>query len=520
MGSKKDKAFLAGFVFFLLLVISAPYIYAWLMAGNGFQFSGFLFNPLDGNSYLAKMYQGYAGHWRFTLPYTAEPGEGVYLFEFYLALGHMSRALGFPLIVTFHLARIIGSLVLIVCLYKFMNRMVRNKKDARRAFILASVGLGMGWLALPFGEFTSDFWVAEGYPILSMLSNPHFSFGLAMMLVIFSWFDEKHDVKTRIEVAILVFLLSVIDPFGVVIVWMVLAGMLATSFAVSLWKNKTVGEINFEQIGYLLITVAAGAPVLVYDIWISHVHPQLAAWNIQNLTPAPPVWDIFLSFSPYFPLLIWLLLLLYREKRSIPKAQWLPFVWVAGSLVLLYLPLNLQRRFVTGLYVPFVAASFVLLATIEEISTDNKKRIFKLISVLSIPTLLILLVIVIFGISKKNPVIFISSAENAGFTWIEENTLEDALILASPETGLLIPAHTGRRVLYGHPFETANAQSQIADVTAFFTGQVKCSAFMSQHKIDYVFWGPRELRKYPFVRPCRSEEIFSQQDVTIFKVEH
>ena len=34
------------------------------------------------------------------------------------------------------------------------------------------------------------------------------------------------------------------------------------------------------------------------------------------------------------------------------------------------------------------------------------------------------------------------------------------LILSSPEMGLFIPAQTGRRVLYGHPFETVNADAE------------------------------------------------------------
>ena len=44
--------------------------------------------------------------------------------------------------------------------------------------------------------------------------------------------------------------------------------------------------------------------------------------------------------------------------------------------------------------------------------------------------------------------------------WLNENTDPDVLILADEEVGLLIPSITGRRVLYGHPFETVNAENE------------------------------------------------------------
>ena len=73
-------------------------------------FLDFLYNPQDGNSYLAKMYQGWEGNWRFVLPYTAEAGEGAYLFLFYILLGHIARVCGLSPILIFHLVRVLCSI--------------------------------------------------------------------------------------------------------------------------------------------------------------------------------------------------------------------------------------------------------------------------------------------------------------------------------------------------------------------------------------------------------------------------
>ncbi|MEN6408498.1 MAG: hypothetical protein ABFD44_02140, partial [Anaerolineaceae bacterium] len=41
-----------------LLLVSLPYVVAAVSAAPGMPFGGFLLNPLDGNSYLAKMREG------------------------------------------------------------------------------------------------------------------------------------------------------------------------------------------------------------------------------------------------------------------------------------------------------------------------------------------------------------------------------------------------------------------------------------------------------------------------------
>ena len=91
-----------------------PYLYAYLVTPDDMQFTGLLSNPVDGNSYLAKMRQGAQGSWLFHLPYTSEDHDGAFIFTYYLLLGRLSAPLGLPLILTYHLARIVNSLILLL----------------------------------------------------------------------------------------------------------------------------------------------------------------------------------------------------------------------------------------------------------------------------------------------------------------------------------------------------------------------------------------------------------------------
>ena len=93
-----------------LIGISLPYIVGWLSSNNEVFFTGFIANPLDSFSYLAKMRQGYDGLWLFSLPFSSQTSTPVFLFEYYLFLGHVARWLGLSLIFVFHATRIINSL--------------------------------------------------------------------------------------------------------------------------------------------------------------------------------------------------------------------------------------------------------------------------------------------------------------------------------------------------------------------------------------------------------------------------
>src|SRR3990172_1560601 len=79
----------AGLSAVALLLINLPYLAAPQLIPSQSTFNGFLLNPTDGYSYLAKMRQGASGPLEFRLPYGPEPGDGAMLFVYYLLLGRL-----------------------------------------------------------------------------------------------------------------------------------------------------------------------------------------------------------------------------------------------------------------------------------------------------------------------------------------------------------------------------------------------------------------------------------------------
>ena len=128
-----------------------------------------------------------------------------------------------------------------------------------------------------------------------------------------------------------------------------------------------------------------------------------------------------------------------------------------------------------------------------------------------------------FGAWSRDPLLYLTRGEAQGLEWLEANTDLHALVLASPQTGLFIPAHTGRRVLYGHPFETVNAQAEKAAVTDFFArlalDPAAARGFLSEREVDVVFYGPRErlLGPPPDTAGSGLELAYSASGVSIYE---
>jgi len=463
----------------VIVLIVMPYLYAFQMNNPVSVFCGFLINPVDGFSYLAKMQQGFYGEWKFVLPFTAEPGSGAYLFLFYLGLGHLSRILNLPLLVVFHSARIFGAILLLGTLYIFNKKFFEERRHQNLSFAICVLGSGLGWIAVFTGLFTSDFWVAEAYPFLSMYTNPHFSIGLALMVVALMP-ERKPSAVWELALGLV---LGIIQPFAVVIVLIVRVGQIIIGIIGEEKQGKRF--IDLEDFVPVIAFALGGGLVLIYQYWSILSDPILSLWNDQNITESPGIVDILISFSPCLILAG----LGIKNAWQTQKGRRL-VIWSVVSLVLAIIPWNLQRRFLTGIYIPIAGLAVYGLMGLERNRRFSYRSSVIMLLVLAIPTNIIILASGIMAASKQDPSIFQSREIYKGLAWIMENTSSDALVLTDEDTGLLIPPITGRRVIYGHPFETINAKNEKEFLQSFLNEKqddLTYDKYIADRGIDVLF---------------------------------
>lgn len=476
MSGKRFALILAAVVIALAVV---PYLLAFQTSNDSWQFGGFLINPADGYSYLAKMQQGARGEWRFTLPYTAEPGEGAYLFLFYISLGRLAKLLNIPLLTAFHSARVLSGIFLVWSLYRLTNHVFARQRDRNLALLVAAAGSGLGWLAVFFGYFTSDFWVAEAFPFLSFYTNPHFPLGLALMILAI-FLPGQH---TGLLNFLLAGLIGLIQPFGVVIVLLVkLAEMIYWVIHTRPGRGEFLaGQRVRSLVGFGL----GGGPVLLYQFWMILNDPVLAAWHAQNRTPTPGLVDLLLSLSPC------LLAAFFGVKRAWQSGPGKTLLFWGGiSLALVLVPWSLQRRFLTGVFVPLACLSVWGIGWLADNLGPGRKFWTALLLVLTLPTNFVVIASGMQAAFSRDSQVYISKSIVTGLDWLSDNAAQGALVLAEKEVGLVIPAATGRRVIYGHPFETVTAEDQLDFLDKFFYSGRQPEYYLetlSVRNVDYVF---------------------------------
>jgi len=517
----------------VVLITQLPYIYALIKEENDFVFGGFLLNPIDGYSYLAKMYEGWSGEWKFTLPYTAEVGNGSYLFTFYIVLGHLARIFNLPLLGVFHGARLITTIVMLLAIARFYELTLSDERLQMAAFAVSSLGSGLGWLAIFLRMTTSDFWVAEGYPFLSAYANPHFPLGLGLLVWIITPHEEANKLLpiSRVIYSLSSFGLGLISPFGVLIAILITG---SAFFVAILFQNLERFKTILEQTkGYgnrFIWIVIGGSPVVLYEYWVQKSDPLLSIWNAQNQTPAPRLLDFILSFSPA---LVFALLGAWSVMRKPEVKSCILLLWIGVSFLMVYAPTSLQRRFLMGLFIPLSVLAIIGLDVFQNGATNqnvSRKFIarFLLFLILSLPTNVIIILSSLHGISTHNELVYIHKSEMDAFHWIEGNSSHRSVFLASPETGLLIPAFTGRRVIFGHPYETVNAEQEERWVKSFFDtkiteGSLKETLSKASHQVDFIFYGPREgeisLPGSAVVIASEFFPVYQNNEVTIYRVD-
>jgi hypothetical protein len=506
--TKKEWRWAASCAVVLALVALLPYLIAYLATPSTLFYTGFLSNPEDGHTYLAKMQQGMRGDWLFRLPYTSEPHDGGFLFTYYLFLGHVARWTDLPPIVLFHIARTVNGIGLLLVLYYAVSVFFSDRAQRQFAFWIAAIGSGFGWLVTLLGGMTADMWVPEGYVFYSMFVNPHFPLAIAMMLLVIVWSvtpwgDGRLNWRRWIGLGVCTAVLALVQPFCLLPV-----GVVLLVYTIVHWARQR--RLPWREIVSGMVIAFVGLPFAVNGYLATAQNPLLAAWSAQNETLSPPLWDYALSYGLVLLLALPGMWAAFRRRRD---SDLLLLLWIVCVLVLLYIPYNLQRRLVMGLIVPLGLLAAIGWHRLPRRVWRWRRVVYATASL----THVLILAVALVGALTHHESLFITQDEHAALQWLGAHSAPDALIIAAPQTGLYIPAWTGRRVFYGHRFETANAGLRRAQLEAFY--READPALLGEHP-DYVFYGPREKilsgaswQPDPAWRP-----VFQQGDVIVYAV--
>jgi hypothetical protein len=489
-------------VFSGLLVAATLLPYIWAFALNvppdRWQFMGMLANHIDGATYISKIGEGINGQWLFTLNYTAEPHTGVAINEFYLLLGHIAGLLHIPALMMYHLARLVDGFIMYVSIY-YLGASIWNRQRARRLFFsILAVGSGLGWLIVIFNAslLPSDLNIPESIPLFAIFTNPHFPLAIALIALLASiyinvfrpGFSKFPDVTNGgIGVILVTIALCIVQPQG----WVPIAAALCLYIGITAVRTRRIPNL---ELAWVALAILPAIPFFVYYFVVSQDKGLFQSWSSQNVTPSPSPLAYFLGFG-----LILLIALpgIWRGVRHFERdGDRFMIIWLLSNFLLLYAPLSLQRRLAIGLIIPLV---YFAVRSLEDywfyrISPRWRDAALVAVFVFIVPSNALSFMIPLFGVSNPKeglsnamllPVEYVTA-----ITWLNNNTPDGSIVLASPQASLWIPAYTTDRVVYGHPFETVNSRVKLEEVKDYYRGR-DCS-IPSRYGVNYILAGSLE----------------------------
>lgn len=469
---------------FIIIVTTIPYLIGYSLENQQNQFSGFIIGVEDGNSYIAKMLLGTNGKWLFTTPYTAYPQNEFFAFFPYILLGKLAAnpEIRLQLVMLFHVFRIIGIIFLVFETYLLSLSFLEDRKKSTLVTFLLIFGGGIGWIGVIFPEIVNnrmplEFYSPETFGFLSAFSLPHLLFGRAFLFKSFRTFLQINiiDVENKFLLALsgLWLLVSgIFQPLNLIIGWAVVGSYLLFQL---ITKKLKISKI-FLWVYWFLPSV----PLLFYNLFSFLFDPFLSSWQGQNRIPSPPVFDYLLAYGLGLASIAFLIF--KKREKEIKNIVFL-YSWLIVLPVLIYLPLNIQRRLSEGVWFCF---SVFLAFLIFEI----KNRSFQvfLVFLLSFSSILVLFGSISTVRNVSEPVYIPNSVREVA-DQVEMHMKVDDVVLAPYYESNVLPSFIPVKVLTGHGPESMNLEEISPYLDNFYRGNLSINEmndFVEEFNIKFI----------------------------------
>lgn len=507
--SRQEWRWAAGVALLIVALASLPYLVGWIMTPDGYHFTGMLINPIDGNSYLAKMGQGAAGSWLFRLPYSSENHSPVLIFTYHLFLGHLAPGNSpITLVWVYHLTRVFWGFVLMLAVYGAACVLLENTVQRRLAFLLVGLASGLGWIV----GSSPDLTVPEAITFPSLLVNAHFGLTALLILVLVTGLTlAPANWFWRVVILLAGVSLTGIQPYAVLTV-----GAAAGAWCLIRWFQQK--SLPWSHVGRLAWFGLSSLPLLLYFLWMTRDNALIGEWMAQNVTPSPALGQWLAAYGLLAPLAA---VGAWRAARRRRPGDWFLLTWLVMQVLLMLLPISLQRRLSTGLHLPLCFLATLGFEDLMRLAVRRRKGLAIGLLLLALPSNLLLILAGISAVANRNPYVVLSDAQWEAMAWLRENASAETIVLTDSELGTMVPAWGGgARVVYGHPFETVDAERKLAQVEAFFSAKMTAdeqAGFLDRYQVKLIILQSDKHTLWSI--PPNFTEVWRSGPVRIFQVD-
>ncbi|HSR47953.1 MAG TPA: hypothetical protein VLL77_08190 [Anaerolineales bacterium] len=510
----------------MIVLTSIPYLLGFQTQGTEWRFTGFVFGVGDGNSYIAKMFQGSDGAWLFQTPYASHVGSSLLAFLPYLLLGKLAAGpdLHVQLVALYHLARVLFIPLAVLAIFQFASMFLEERAWRRWATIVVVAGGGLGWLLVligpssVLGSLPLDLYSPEAFGFLSFYGLPHLLLARILLLLGLAAYLRAAGWRNGILSGAIFFVLGLVQPLTIISAYAAIGAHI-----VVLGLGRAFGRAEWRLGPWLRSAVPAvgiSLPIIAYYVLGSWIDPSLRSWAGQNVLPSPHPTHYLLAYAV---VLIPAGLGTRRSIQTQGAMGWFLPSWVAVLLLLAYAPVAFQRRLVDGAWVALAILAAQGLRSLE--FGESRRRIVAgaLMGALMLTTAVLIAGGVWTALRPQKPA-FRPATEVEAILWLAENVEKKSVVLASFETGNVVPAWAPLRSVMGHGPETPDLGRLRPQIEAFFGESMTVTerqGLLDRQRVDFVFLGPEEraLGSWDPVTLTDLLPIYSEGGYDIFAVQ-
>lgn len=497
----KEKILIILISILTIVIVNLPFAYFYAKNTPGYTFLGRkVVNSEDTYTYLSFIEQAKQGRFLFENLYTSEPQKPTLFRPSYLVIGKLASVFRLSAIASYHLSRIVLSIIFFLVLYKLLEKFFDKPYERVLAYFVVLFANGLGTIN----------WIPEAVTFLSLGEAPHFILSQVLAITgiyfVFEFF-EKENYKYMVYSSLAFLFLSFEHPFDIVLIAPVI-------FVTSLLKRNSIFKSS------LLAGLSSFG--LAYQYLELSNNPILKLWQAQNTLSTPSLTIILLGYGFLIPLAI------IGVEKFITKVDFkykFVIVWVFTAAVVIYLPFNFQRRLLETVHIPIsILATVGLLWIADRLGKYKTDVIF-----------LSLIILPIFSLySIVNDFKTIPDTTNGYYYYIDNNELEAIewlkprstfadIIFANKDYGNIIPGLIARKVFLGHNIQTVDLPKKIqeANTILLLKNEAAEKKFFKDNNIKYIFLGKNDaVRNFGFTPEDFGflKEIYNKDGVTIYQI--
>ncbi len=286
-------------------------------------------------------------------------------------------------------------------------------------------------------------------------------------------------------------------PFYLAVIYAVLG-----AWGLAAWgrTRRFPWALFWRAVSAALVTL----PLLIVTVVAFLSSDVLSTWSAQNRLPSPhPLHYVFGYAALAAPAVIGLR---WAWRRgNLPHL--LLAAWVIAAPVLVYLPVNVQRRLLEGAIVPLGILAAAGLRLVFPAKRAYRWARAALLA-LTLPTAILLWLGATFTALTPDRPLFQPSAELRAMDALNRIAPRDVVVLSLKETGNVLPAWTDLKAYVGHGPETVDAGQKKEIARQFFAGTLDAAAQRDLLAVvDYVFAGPLEAAEAGDASPAWADAL-------------